>query len=82
MKKHNIYIIIFIILSIFILFQRLLYSSNTVSRLKEKFYMVIEPGSKDITVLQNNVKGETNVYRPNIYYNFQQEKKFDLDNYF
>ena len=94
-------IVISIVISIFILFQRLLYSSNNnnynntynnsninnVSRLKEKFYTVIEPGNDDITVLQKNFQGETNVYRPNIYYNFkdqkeQKENRFDLDNYF
>ena len=57
---------------------------NNVSRLKEKFYTVIEPGNDDITVLQKNFQGETNVYRPNIYYKFkeQKENRFDLDNYF
>jgi hypothetical protein len=96
-------IVISIVISIFILFQKLLYSSNNnnnnynnsynnsyinnVSRLKEKFYTVIEPGNEDITVLQKNFQGETNVYRPNIYYKFkdqkeQKENRFDLDNYF
>ena len=58
--------------------------NNNVSRLKEKFYTVIEPGNDDITVLQKNFQGETNVYRPNIYYKFkeQKENRFDLDNYF
>lgn len=100
MKKNNIYIgitiVISIVISIFILFQRLLYSSNNynntynnsyinnVSRLKEKFYTVIEPVSKDAILLQKNFQGETNVYRPNIYYKFkeQKENRFDLDNYF
>lgn len=91
-------IVISIVISIFILFQKLLYSSNNnnynnnynnsyinnVSRLKEKFYTDIEPGNDDITVLQKNFQGETNVYRPNIYYKFkdQKENRFDLDNYF
>ena len=57
---------------------------NNVSRLKEKFYTVIEPVSKDAILLQKNFQGETNVYRPNIYYKFkeQKENRFDLDNYF
>jgi hypothetical protein len=92
-NKSIIISLILIILIIFILLQRILYSnyinnnynnSNNVSRLKEKFYTVIEPGSEDITVLQKNVIGETNVFSPNIYYDFkeQKEKTFNLDNYF
>ena len=82
------FIIISTILTILIIFISLqsiiYYNSSNVSRLKEKFYTVIEPGSKDITVLQKNMKGETNVYRPNIYYKFIDENKnnFDIDNYF
>ena len=82
------FIIISTILTILIIFISLqsiiYYNSSNVSRLKEKFYTVIEPGSKDITVLQKNFEGETNVYRPNIYYKFKDEKenKFDIDNYF
>ena len=82
------FIIISTILTILIIFISLqsiiYYNSSNVSRLKEKFYTVIEPGSKDITVLQKNMKGETNVYIPNIYYKFIDENKnnFDIDNYF
>ena len=82
------FIIISTILTILIIFISLqsiiYYNSNNVSRLKEKFYTVIEPGNDDITVLQKNFQGETNVYRPNIYYKFkeQKENRFDLDNYF
>ena len=87
MKLNYIYILIFLIIILIILQTIIYYSdnmSNNVSRLKEKFYTVIEPGSKDITVLQKNFEGETNVYRPNIYYKFKDEKenKFDIDNYF
>ena len=95
MKSNYIVIIliILIIIIIFILFLRILYNnsnkiftinSNNVSRLKEKFYTVIVPGSEDITVLQKNFKGDTNLFNPYIYYDFkeQKEKTFDLDNYF
>ena len=82
------FIIISTILTILIIFISLqsiiYYNSNNVSRLKEKFYTVIVPGSEDITVLQKNFKGDTNLFNPYIYYDFkeQKEKTFDLDNYF
>ena len=75
---------ILIILTIFISLQSIMYYNfNTISRQKEKFYMVIEPSIQDITVLQKNFKGETNVFSPNIYYDFKEnDNTFNLDNYF
>ena len=59
------------------------YNSSNVSRQKEKFYMVIEPSVQDTTILQKNFKGETNLFSPNIYYDFKEhDNTFNLDNYF
>ena len=93
MKKNNfaIIIIVLICITIFILSQSMLYSSNVsnnvynnTSRNKEKFIIIEEDLIHDTNVLQDNVLGSTNVYSPYIYYDFKKEEhknKFNLDNY-
>jgi hypothetical protein len=62
-------------------------SNNNVSRVKEQFYIDIEPSIKDATLLQKNFIGDTNVFSPYIYYDFKEknekkDKLFNIDDYF
>ena len=94
MKKNNfaIIIIVLICITIFILSQSMLYSSNVSNNVynntssnKERFIIIEQDLIHDTNVLQDNVLGSTNVFSPYIYYDFKKEEnknKFNLDNYF
>ena len=93
MKKNNfaIIIIVLICITIFILSQSMLYSSNVSNNVynntssnKERFIIIEQDLIHDTNVLQDNVLGSTNVFSPYIYYDFKKEEnknKFNLDNY-